>query len=177
MWALASSLTYNKSLRHLDVSDNRHVTAKGIQGAILDNIDNILGLEDFQFAWYNSQDMIQCAKCIASGMEKNFSLSSISCMTNLGPSERFYLDLNRNGRRLLYHHDTIPLSVWPLILGRMTSANTCHLLYYFLREKADLLASSRSSQDVVQHTKEPVNASNSIVGVRGKKSSRKRKHR
>jgi Ran GTPase-activating protein (RanGAP) involved in mRNA processing and transport len=53
----------------------------------------------------------------------------------------FYLNLNRNGRKLLEPPlaSRVPVGLWPRILANMSSPKDTSLLYYFLRKKPSLV--------------------------------------
>jgi len=53
---------------------------------------------------------------------------------------RFFLSLNRLGRRYLHpSFDSLPLALWPKILARMTGADRQGALRYFLRHRPALV--------------------------------------
>jgi Ran GTPase-activating protein (RanGAP) involved in mRNA processing and transport len=53
----------------------------------------------------------------------------------------FYLNLNRNGRKLLEPPlvSRVPLGLWPRLLANMSSPKDTSLLYYFLRKRPSLV--------------------------------------
>lgn len=88
------------------------------------------------------------------GMRSNHELEDIFC-SNLSQEIRYFLDLNRSGRRLLLaSHNSIPSALWPLVLARgnkkiiLRGANNgrdddrrglgerlANIMYTFLRER------------------------------------------
>ena len=161
--ALASSLTYNTTLKTLNLCENSTIDAFE---PFIDNVESLSSLRTFEFAEYiqykhtqeHHRRWLGWAKGLALRLEANWSLCNISFSDELNPLERFYLDLNRNGRYLLRRttgtteRQDIPLGLWSWIFARMTEYDKVHLLHYFLREKIDVLATARSNK--TNHSKE-----------------------
>ena len=93
------------------------------------------------------------AKRIASSLEHNPMLTNISCMDTLDRSGRFYLDLNRMGRRFIYQDGDILFKLWPFILERVAKDDSIHILSYFLRERIDLILVSTSDEPCLKKTR------------------------
>ena len=83
--------------------------------------------------------MTDCVSEIASRLENNLTLFTISYMEQLDHIERFYLDLNRLGRRFIYQDEGILTRMWPHILARLATDDNIRLLFFFLRERVDLI--------------------------------------
>ena len=66
-------------------------------------------------------------------------LIKFSCMDWLDRSERFYLDLNRMGRRFMFQDEDIMFKLWPYVLERVANNDMIHCMFYFFRERIDLL--------------------------------------
>ena len=152
MHHLAVALTRNTTLAILDVSSNETITTNGIQSFVVDHPTSLSHLDTFRFedTSTTNNNLSACAKLIASRLQDNRTLSNISYMYELHPSERFYLDLNRMGRRILYHdEDDVVLRVLPHLLARMTtSKDTLPMLFYCVQERVDLLSSYSSSSTI-----------------------------
>ena len=144
MQQLSIAMSHNKSLSVLDVKDNPDITVEGIR-AFCDNPKHSLERLSFGIAFDQEREYwIPIAKQMASGMKDNVTVSEISYMFWLNRTERFYLDLNRLGRRYLYQDDTAMVKVWPHILARVAKKRRSHLLFFFLRERVDLISSYNS---------------------------------
>jgi Ran GTPase-activating protein (RanGAP) involved in mRNA processing and transport len=85
---------------------------------------------------------------LVDGLRKNTSLHRLTYQggettwhdeapSHVKPLIAFYLDLNRNGRKLLEPPLALraPIGLWPHILANMLSPEDTSLLYYFLRKK------------------------------------------
>jgi hypothetical protein len=61
--------------------------------------------------------------------------------SHVKPLIAFYLNLNRNGRKLLEPPlvSRVPLGLWPRLLANMSSPKDTSLLYYFLRKRPSLV--------------------------------------
>ena len=154
---LASSLTYNTTPKTLNLSENSTIDAFE---PFIDNVESLSSLRTFEFAEYMDNERSQehnsrwlgLAKRLALRLEANWSLCNISFSDELNRSERFYLDLNRNGRYLLRpttgttERKHIPLGLWSWIFARLNESDTVHFLHYFLHRKIDLLATVRSNK-------------------------------
>ena len=140
MSSLSSSLTRNTTLSSLNVDFNSRITKLGKQ-AFLDKINSLRGLKRFRCdraTRIHNRD-VDFAKRLARGLEKNFVLQEISYMKDLEDSDRWYLELNRRGRYLLFVDD-LPIGIWPLVLSRMTmDSDNVKFLHYFVCRKVELL--------------------------------------
>ena len=139
MHHLAIALTQNTTLRLFYVSRNSCMTREGIN-PFCENPKSLHHLETFLFdnkKWNSSI----CIRKIASVMESNLTLSKISYM-KLDRSERFYFDSNRIGRQFLYQDDNDLTKLWPYVLARVANNDMIYVMYFFVRERADMLLRS-----------------------------------
>lgn len=85
---------------------------------------------------------------ITSIFEKdNTTLETFECFKE-GAADRsrldYLLELNKGGRRIL-QSQSVPNSLWPLVLGR--SSQSKDVLFHFLRQKPDILLRAGSQQN------------------------------
>ena len=127
------------------------------QEVFIENLSAMDGLKTFLFGpsylddddernVTNNERAFVFAKEIASSLEDNYVLQEISYMDDLDRSERFHLDLNQNGRMLLYKED-VPVLLWPVVFSRIAQRGHTHLLNYMLLRKVELLATTRQRLD------------------------------
>jgi hypothetical protein len=142
--SLAAELKGNSNLELLDISHNDGLESDGFK-AFGRSLPSMSQLKEFQFRGRNTEAkerMKACVPLLVSGLKGTYTLHRMS-YGNSDTLARFYLDLNRMGRRYLYD-DVISLPVWADILARMTTQpNHAGLLFFFLRHKADLLCISK----------------------------------
>ena len=131
-------MVHNTTLSSLYIECNDDITIEGIR-PFYENPRSMNRLEMFLFG-KEGNDGVDWAKKIAASLKDNWTLTNISHMDTLDRSERFYLDLNRRGRRYLYQEDDIVMQIWPHMLARVANGDEIHFLFSFLRERADLLS-------------------------------------
>lgn len=131
--ALAEALTVNTRLRVLGLNRNG-ITPVGFQslGQALPRISalRVLSLSG------NQSDLAGEAT-LTQGLATNTSLHHVSVSLFQSTLIAYYARLNQAGRCILQHDGVVPTGVWPILLGR--SSATPDALYYFLREKPELL--------------------------------------
>jgi Ran GTPase-activating protein (RanGAP) involved in mRNA processing and transport len=143
---LGEALVENSTLEILRLSD-----AFGHDGVsqFFQLLPQMEGLKELCLS--HDDGMVNEELCLAvvDGLRKNTGLQRLTCgyggsttwhdeaSSHIKPLIAFYLDLNRNGRRLLEPPlaSRVPVSLWPRILANMSSPEDTSLLYYFLRKK------------------------------------------
>lgn len=151
MEILGKALKESATLEDLDISGNKGLTQEGFQ--VLANYltrSNKKGLATFLFQGFREEGSVQmqaCATLLGPVLQENYRLTNVSYPETLDPTSRFYLEWNQHGRRLLFHEDNVPMTLWPSILGRVSQDPS--ILGAFLRCKADLLASVAPSRHLV----------------------------
>ena len=136
--ALVMSLSVNRSLGQLDVSDSQ-ITEAGIR-ILAEHLPSFFSLKVLNLAGNDLNE--RTAKWLVKGLRGNRILESLGGMTEQGSHAlmQHFLDLNMGGRRAM--QNDIPLSVWPQLLaraaGRMEEHNSCqaNVLYSLLRGPA-----------------------------------------
>ena len=113
-------------------------TSEGIR-PFYENPESMNHLETFLFDTKDGKSL-DCAKKIAASLMDNRTLSKLIGMERMDRLERFFLDLNKRGRRYLYQDETVMMRIWPHMLVRVATIDECHLLFFFLRERVDLLS-------------------------------------
>ena len=161
MCALAKSLVHNTTLSLLDLSRN-HIGDVG-RRVFLDHLSSMRGLKELEFGddspsvyYKRTRKDQEYATQIAGDLERanNYVLEKLSYMDDMDKSERFYLDLNKYGRRLLMMEEEVPIGLWPLVLSQLAQDDdNVHLLHYFLCQKLDLLATVATHQPRNTHEK------------------------
>ena len=141
MEQLATALTHNTTLKHLSVSENMQMTTEGMR-RFYENPKSLNHLETLFFQHPRS-NLVSCARKIASAIKEgnNVTLGNISYQFTLDPSEQFHLELNKLGRRILYHNDDdFVIRMLPHLLARASKKHSVCFLFFFLRERMDLIS-------------------------------------
>jgi Ran GTPase-activating protein (RanGAP) involved in mRNA processing and transport len=143
MECLGQALQENATLQVLDISGNKGLTQEACQ-VLAKYLTRNKGLDTllFQGGFHCEEFQVQsqaCATLLGPVLQENYRLTTVSYSESLDPTSRFYLEWNQHGRRLLFHQDQVPVTLWPSILGRVSQDPS--ILGAFLRCKADLLAS------------------------------------
>jgi Ran GTPase-activating protein (RanGAP) involved in mRNA processing and transport len=109
------------------------------------------GLKELCLNHCDVMDNEELCVAVVDGLRKNTSLQRLICdwgrtwhdaaPSQVKPLIAFYLNLNRNGRKLLEPPlaSRVPVGLWPRILANMSSPKDTSLLYYFLRKKLSLV--------------------------------------
>jgi Ran GTPase-activating protein (RanGAP) involved in mRNA processing and transport len=109
------------------------------------------GLKELCHHHWGVMDNEELCVAVVDGLRKNTSLERLTgsygsnwhdqAPSHVKPFIAFYLNLNRNGRKLLEPPlvSRVPLGLWPRILANMSSPKDTSLLYYFLRKRPSLV--------------------------------------
>jgi hypothetical protein len=151
MACLGFALQTNSSLQYL-ILNHCGISAHGIHSFCV-FLPRMRGLKTMELTG-NPIDEDTASDGLIEGMRSNHELEDIFC-SNLSQEIRYFLDLNRSGRRLLLaSHNSIPSALWPLVLARgnkkiiLRGANNgrdddrrglgerlANIMYTFLRER------------------------------------------
>jgi Ran GTPase-activating protein (RanGAP) involved in mRNA processing and transport len=160
----ATILTNNSTLELLDISNNYDgLTEDGFQ-AFSDKLPSMRGLKHFLFdgGLDHAEQLRQFVPLLANGLKDNDTMETVT-YSEADAQVRFYLELNRHGRRLLRQENVVPSALWADILAKIRKPTKVRLLHFFLRQKIDLLVGSARP---IQKRK---------AGVEGPRPAQKRK--
>ena len=152
MECLGKALQENATLKLLDISGNNGLTKESCR-VLAKCLTRNQGLNTLLFQGgghgdeHQGQRQVCATLLLGPVLQENYRLTNVSYSESLDPTSRFYLEWNQHGRRLLFHQDNVPMTLWPSILGRVSKDPS--ILGAFVRCKADLLASVGRNRHLV----------------------------
>jgi Ran GTPase-activating protein (RanGAP) involved in mRNA processing and transport len=150
---LGEALVQNSTLEILLLCDD---FGEDAVSQFFELLPQMKGLKELRLNHCDVMNNEELCVAVIDGLRKNTSLQRLKCEggtriqdntwhdqapSHIKPLIAFYLNLNRNGRRMLEPPlvSRIPLGLWPRILANMSSPKDISLLYYFLRKRPSLV--------------------------------------
>jgi Ran GTPase-activating protein (RanGAP) involved in mRNA processing and transport len=136
LW-LSMALRENTTLESLNLNGNL-ISDRGIQ-AIAEALPEMKGLK--QLYLWNNQFSGVGARAILAGLKSNLVLEEITTFSRFRCSDeiRYYTHLNKAGRKILKDTNSVPMSLWPIILERVNkqtweATEKASVIYTLFRE-------------------------------------------
>jgi Ran GTPase-activating protein (RanGAP) involved in mRNA processing and transport len=148
---LGEALVENSTLEILRIWDG---FGEAAVSQFFELLPQMKGLNELCLSHCDVMDNEDLCVAVVDGLRKNTGLQRLTYDGDSGagtwldkapchvkPLIAFYLNLNRNGRKLLEPplDSRVPLGLWPHILANMSSPKDTSLLYYFLRKRPSLV--------------------------------------
>jgi Ran GTPase-activating protein (RanGAP) involved in mRNA processing and transport len=149
---LGEALVENSTLKILRLCDDFGAEAVS---QFFELLPQMKGLKELRLSHCDVMNNEELCVAVVDGLRKNTSLQRLTykvgrvqentwhdqAPSHIKPLIAFYLNLNRNGRRLLEPTlvSCIPLGLWPRILANMSFTKDISLLYYFLQKRPSLV--------------------------------------
>eukprot|EP00339_Tiarina_fusa_P014051 CAMPEP_0117036472 /NCGR_PEP_ID=MMETSP0472-20121206/25836_1 /TAXON_ID=693140 ORGANISM="Tiarina fusus, Strain LIS" /NCGR_SAMPLE_ID=MMETSP0472 /ASSEMBLY_ACC=CAM_ASM_000603 /LENGTH=415 /DNA_ID=CAMNT_0004746243 /DNA_START=82 /DNA_END=1325 /DNA_ORIENTATION=+ len=134
---LAAALRFNSTLEILNLQGNV-ITDEGAT-SIGNALPEMKGLKEL-FLWNNKFEGVG-SRALLAGLKQNMVLENITTFSRFRVTKElnYYANLNKAGRCKLLDPNSLPLNVWPLVLGRVNSQDWAEfqkssVLYTLLRE-------------------------------------------
>lgn len=144
MIALSGALQGHPNLKTLDVSLNPETNEIGYEhlSEMVETLMNLKTLWFHSMSRYreeNLKEQYRFTQIIGNALQQNTSLQSFSHSESLQAESRFYLRLNRHGRKALLagNEESLPSALWPCLLARMPR----DVASYYIRRNVTLLSS------------------------------------
>ena len=120
--SVVDALCSNKTIRHINLSDNRNVTDEAVLYLAhrIPSFSSSLKILDIRKL--QTRGSMQVLQAMAKGMELNYHLEFIrfNYWRHVQYTRQilYWANANRGGRVLLTKQDSVPLGVWPLLFER-----------------------------------------------------------